>query len=86
MKDDYYDLEPTMIDKETEENAEEEGFAEEEKTKVIKKTTPAYAWLVGVSRKFNGKKFDVKQEVTSIGRGSTNDIVLGILPQKNMQR
>ena len=77
MKDDFYDMDPTMIDKETEGNVNEGVFSEEEKTRVVKHTTPAYAWLVGISRESNGEKFDVKQGVTSIGRGSTNDVVLG---------
>ena len=78
MKDEFYDdLDPTVLEKGEDEGSNDNVFTEEEKTRVVKHTTPAYAWLIGISRGFSGKKFDVKQGVTSIGRSGTNDIVIG---------
>ena len=50
---------------------------EEEKTRVVKHTTPAYGWFVGMSAPIKGKRFDLNENVTSIGRSSKNDIVIG---------
>ena len=75
MKEEYDDLEPTIIEGH-EENLDE-GEMVDEKTRIVKKTTPAFAWLVCIDRQFAGKKFDVKLGITSIGRGSENDVVVG---------
>jgi len=72
---DYDDLEPTIIEGH-EDNLEETELLDE-KTKIIKKTIPAFAWLVCIDRQFSGKRFDVGLGITSIGRGSENDIVIG---------
>jgi len=63
-------LESTVSEKEQEE------IGESEKTKIVKRERPVFAWLVGMSGKMTGKSFDVSLEVTSIGRSSQNDIVL----------
>ncbi|MBP8707188.1 MAG: FHA domain-containing protein [Caldisericia bacterium] len=73
------ELEPTIIESGGE-NYDETIFSPSdedlEKTKLIKKTIPAFAWLVCIDRKLLGQRFDVHEGITSIGRGSENDIVL----------
>jgi len=54
--------------------SEEPG--EEEKTRIVKKTTPVFAWLVGMSGKNKGKDFDLNEDITSIGRSSGNDVII----------
>ena len=79
-REDYYDeLEPTILDSSENENSSAELFGEEEEeeTRVVKRKTPAFAWIVCTDRHFNGEKFDIKDGVTSIGRSSHNDIVIG---------
>jgi hypothetical protein len=49
---------------------------EEEKTRIIRKTTPAFAWLVGIGGRIEGRRFDVSDELTTIGRSPANKIVL----------
>ncbi len=49
---------------------------EEEKTRIIRRTTPAFAWLVGIGGRIEGKRFDVSDDITTIGRNPANTIVL----------
>jgi pSer/pThr/pTyr-binding forkhead associated (FHA) protein len=49
---------------------------EADKTRIIRKTTPAFAWLVGIGGRSEDKRFDVSDEVTTIGRSPANTIVL----------
>ena len=56
--------------------AETEEHEDNNKTRIIHKTTPAFAWLVGIGGKIEGKRFDVNNEITTIGRSPTNDIVV----------
>jgi hypothetical protein len=77
----FEELEPTIIESGGE-NFDETIFtpSEEEdyeKTKFIKKTIPAFAWLVCTDRRLLGQRFDVQESITSIGRDSKNDVVLG---------
>lgn len=80
-KNQFEDLEPTIIEGGAE-NYDETIFTpneedENDKTKFIKRSLPSFAWLVCTDRKLLGQRFDVHEGVTSIGRGSENDIVLG---------
>jgi len=75
MKEEFDDLEPTIIEGH-EDKIDEEGVLDD-KTRIVKKTTPAFAWLVCISKQFNGKRFDVNTGITTIGRGSENDIIVG---------
>lgn len=56
-----------------------EGFeeeVEEEKTRIVKHLTPTFGWFVGMNGKIKGKRFDLNDKVTSIGRGAKNDVVV----------
>lgn len=75
----FEELEPTIIESGGD-NYDETVFTplEEDldKTKLIKKTIPTFAWLVCIDRKLLGQRFDVHEGITSIGRSAENDIVI----------
>jgi hypothetical protein len=61
------DFEATTIDS----NVMDDDF---EKTTIVRKSIPSFAWLVCVERKMMGERHDVNQKVTSIGRDPSNNI------------
>ncbi|MDD4028932.1 MAG: FHA domain-containing protein [Caldisericia bacterium] len=74
------EIEPTIIDDSISEDFEattiDSNVMEEdyEKTTIVKKTIPSFAWLVCVERRMMGERYDVNQEITSIGRDPSNTI------------
>jgi len=76
------EIEPTIIDDSFSEDFEAttiDSHAMEddyEKTTIVKKAIPSFAWLVCVERRMMGDRYDVNQEITSIGRDPANTIFL----------
>ena len=74
------EIEPTVIDDSMSDEFEATTIDSSvigddfEKTTILRKTIPSFAWLVCVERKMMGERHDVNQEVTSIGRDSSNNV------------
>jgi len=89
-KNKFKEFEPTIIDSSeslgnfdlNNENLDPTIFTSDEqvdfeKTRVLRKTPPCFAWLVGIDNPLLGQRYDVGDEVTSIGRDASNSIVIG---------
>ncbi len=48
-----------------------------EKTRVVRKSAPCFAWLVCIDNPLLGQRFDITDELTAIGRDSSNQVVIG---------
>lgn len=74
------EIEPTIIDDSISDEFEattiDSNMMDEdyEKTTIVRKSIPSFAWLVCVERKMMGERHDINQKVTSIGRDPSNNI------------
>jgi len=89
-KNKFKEFEPTIIDSSgslddidfNNENLDPTIFSSDEqvdfeKTRVLRKTPPCFAWLVCIDNPLLGQRYDVNDEVTSIGRDANNSVVIG---------